>query len=175
LAAAGIEPVWRVGHVTDPLGFVPREHVSWAGRFDDPAREFRTLYVAERPETALRETLAPLRPDAAAIVALRDVVGADSDAERALGLVSLSELSRRALASGRLEASRPLLDLTDYSMRAATAAHHAAILAAFGVPHLDETDLRSRRREFTQARGIGMRRAGLDAGRLRRVDRCRVR
>ena len=38
---------WRLGHKSDPAGFVPREHIVWGNRWDDPSRRFRTLYAAE--------------------------------------------------------------------------------------------------------------------------------
>lgn len=101
--------------------------------------------------TALREVLAPLRPDAAAVTALRLVAGADEDAAPHFGRLSVRELDDRVLSSGRLNAARPPLDLIDHAVRAEVARVHAAVLAAFSVPHLDETDVRSRDRKFTQA------------------------
>jgi len=59
--------VWRVGLTSDPLGFVPSERRSYNNRFDDLRRRFGTLYCALLAETALREVLADLRPNAAAI------------------------------------------------------------------------------------------------------------
>src|SRR3954466_2256318 len=55
--------VWRVGHAGSPLDFVPHEYCSWEHRFDDPEREYRTLYGARHRVTALREVLADLRPE----------------------------------------------------------------------------------------------------------------
>ena len=56
--------VWRVGHAGSPLEFVPHEYCSWEHRFDDPERQYRTLYGAQHRITALREVLADLRPNA---------------------------------------------------------------------------------------------------------------
>ena len=61
---------WRVGHISDPIGFIPRERCSWNHRFDDSKRRFRTLYCAIRPETALREVLADLRRNSDELVCL---------------------------------------------------------------------------------------------------------
>jgi hypothetical protein len=56
--------VWRVGHAGSPLDFVPHEYCSWEHRFDDPERQYRTVYGARYKVTALREVLADLRPEA---------------------------------------------------------------------------------------------------------------
>ena len=63
----GLGRVWRVGLATDPLGFVPTQRRAYNSRFDDLHRRFGTLYCALVAETALREVLADLRPNAAAI------------------------------------------------------------------------------------------------------------
>lgn len=49
---------WRVGYHADPAGFVPLELSTFNHRFDDVQRRFRSIYVAELAETALREVLA---------------------------------------------------------------------------------------------------------------------
>ncbi|WP_241178697.1 RES domain-containing protein [Mycobacterium sp. P7213] len=55
--------LWRVGYHASPLGFTPRELYSFSHRFDDIHHRFRTLYLADLPETCLREVLADLRPN----------------------------------------------------------------------------------------------------------------
>jgi hypothetical protein len=62
--------LWRVARKPDPLNFVPHDRYSWGHRFDDLKRHHRTLYCAETPETALREVLADLRPNASAPAAM---------------------------------------------------------------------------------------------------------
>lgn len=52
---------WRVGYHADPAGFIPRELCAWNHRFDDVRHRFRSVYVAELAETAIREVLAPAR------------------------------------------------------------------------------------------------------------------
>ena len=59
-------PYWRIGYHADPTGYTPWELYASNHRFDDPSRRFRTLYVAELPETCLREVLADYRPNLAA-------------------------------------------------------------------------------------------------------------
>lgn len=58
--------LWRVGYHLDPTAFTPRDLYAYNHRFDDAQRRFRTLYLAEQSETALREVLADLRPNLAA-------------------------------------------------------------------------------------------------------------
>lgn len=55
-------PLWRVGYHATPLEFTPLELYSFSHRFDDIHHRFRTLYLADLPETCLREVLADLRP-----------------------------------------------------------------------------------------------------------------
>jgi hypothetical protein len=54
--------LWRVGHKDDPAGFVPLELTGWKNRWDDPQREYRTSYAAEKPATALVEVFQDYRP-----------------------------------------------------------------------------------------------------------------
>ena len=58
---------WRVGYHADPAGFVPLEAVHVQSSLRRWQQRFRSIYVAELAETALREVLADLRPKAAAI------------------------------------------------------------------------------------------------------------
>lgn len=63
--------LWRVGYHLDPTAFTPRDLYGYNHRFDDAQRQFRTLYLAEQPETALREGLADFRPKSSASVPRR--------------------------------------------------------------------------------------------------------
>ena len=49
-------------------------------RWDDPKREYRTLYCAEQQLTCLREVLADLRPNTKAIAELRKLFGDNTPA-----------------------------------------------------------------------------------------------
>lgn len=53
-------PLWRVGYHATPLEFTPLELYSFSHRFDDIHHRFRTLYLADLPETCLREVLADI-------------------------------------------------------------------------------------------------------------------
>ena len=59
--------VWRVGHRSAPCNFTPRHFYGWVNRFDDPHREYRTLYCCDFKLTCLREVLADFRPNLKAI------------------------------------------------------------------------------------------------------------
>ncbi len=61
-AAVPDAPLYRVARYVDPLDW-PAWEFAGQNRFDDPIREFRVLYTAERIYTCFIEILAPLRPD----------------------------------------------------------------------------------------------------------------
>lgn len=130
-----------------PLDPPPHDHAGWAGRWDDPDRGFRTLYVAAEPLTAIREVLAPLRPDAAMV----DAFGSTSREVLAARRVSLSDHDRsRRLASATVRFGA-LADVSTADGRTAVSARCADVLAAHGVAHLDDTDVTTRDRDFTRA------------------------
>lgn len=127
----------------------------WQGRFDDPERSFRTLYCARDLETALRETLAPLRPPTALVAELTELFGPTSPSIKALGQVRLSELGSRVLAFGAVVAVSDLVDLTDVAVRAHVERENPELLAAHGLDHLDVSAVSSRTRALTQALARG--------------------
>jgi hypothetical protein len=53
----------------------------WNHRFDDPRREYRTIYAADKKETCLREVLADLRPDKKAVAEFKKLFGDDDAVE----------------------------------------------------------------------------------------------
>ncbi len=69
--------VWRVGHVGGPLDYPPRVHLPDppSGRFDDPLKEYRTLYCARFQSVALRETLHQFKHSTATISKLKPLFG----------------------------------------------------------------------------------------------------
>lgn len=142
--------VWRVGHRADPLGFTPHELCAWNHRFDDAARRFRTLYVAERPETALRETMADFRPSAAALARYRAAMGADAESDLSRFPITASWRRQHVLASARLLLDGPVCDMNDIGTRHALEERHADLLSSHGMSHLDMHELTSRRRAVTQ-------------------------
>ena len=70
--------VWRVGYIAAACEFTPRALCGWNHRFDDPKREYRTVYAADKKETCLREVLADLRPDTKTLRDFEKLFGDDS-------------------------------------------------------------------------------------------------
>ncbi len=68
---------WRVGHVGGPLEYPPEIPLPdpRSGRFDDPLKEYRTLYCARYQSVALRETLQQFRRSSATLSMLKHVFG----------------------------------------------------------------------------------------------------
>jgi hypothetical protein len=75
---AGIDIV-RVGRKPDPLAFVPLQHQTWQGRFDDPDRLWRTLYTASDEHGAWVEVLGRFRAHPDTQTALDQVVDEADD------------------------------------------------------------------------------------------------
>jgi RES domain len=137
-----------VGHASAPLDFAPFPLCHWTHRFDDPDHSFRTLYVAQQKATCLREVLAPLKPDTAAIAEFKLM---KLPGVRLAGEVSKKWLSEKLLACGQLEIlSGDLVDLDDLSVRGELEIRHAALLSLFGLTHLNVSELRGPYREVTQ-------------------------
>lgn len=147
--------VWRLGHVNDPLDFVPRAFCSWEHRFDDPDKNYRTLYCAEDPTTCLREVLADLRPNTKTRADFEqfqlDQGVAPSLIQRPAAEVSVSWREAHALAPARVSRSGPLPNLNDRNLLERLADTHAALLTSYGMPQLDLSQITSKTRPVTQA------------------------
>jgi RES domain len=146
-----LEHLWRVGHATDPLAFTPRERCSWNHRFDDPRRRFRTLYFALTQETCLREVLADLRPNSAAIARFTAVFGPDAGDDLSPPLVPNAWRRQHVLAPATVQPDGFVLDLCDPSVRHDLERDHAALLAEHSLDHLDLHELTTRTRAVTRA------------------------
>lgn len=130
-----------MGFAADPLAFTPREHCSWTHRFDDPERQYRTLYCAEHRITCLRETLATFRQNARVVAEYRALFGELPDA----GAVPREWLERHALAPGRIEIrDGELASVDDPALRHRFEREHVGLLVAHGMEHLDVSEVRSR-------------------------------
>ena len=128
---------------------MPRGLSSWQHRFDDPRREYRTLYCADRRITCLREVLADLRPSTEALQDFARLFG-DRRAIPA-GVVSAEWRQAHVLAPAMIAgADGALVDLDDLAVRRRLERRHAALLAAHAMPHLDISQVRSRDRVVTQ-------------------------
>ena len=142
--------VWRVGLATDPLGFVPPQRRAYNNRFDDRHRRFGTLYCPLAAETALREVLADLRPNTAAIARYVKRYGPEAAADLPSATVTAEWRRRHVLAPARLDLDGPVLDLTDVDQRREIELRHAELLADHGMSHLDLHEVTTGRRIVTQ-------------------------
>lgn len=142
--------VWRVGLASGPLSFVPAERRSYNNRFDDLRQRFGTLYCALVPETALREVLADLRPDAAAIARYVKIHGPEAARDIPSASVTAVWRQHHVLAPARLQLEGPVLDLTDVEQRRTIELYHAALLAEHGLAHLDMHEITTPRRVVTK-------------------------
>jgi hypothetical protein len=145
--------VWRLGHPDDPFGFVPRSLCSWSYRFDDPVKEYRTLYVAEDRLTCFLEVFQDLRPNAAAIALYSQMedAGDGMDLHEA-GILTRTHLENRGLSPAKIrpEAVR-LLAVEDLRVRRDLTKNLAPTLVAQSVNYLDLGEIRSDNRALTQA------------------------
>jgi RES domain len=112
--------LWRIGHRDDPAGFVPLKLTSWENRWDDPQREFRTSYAAEKPATALVEVFQGYRPTVQAQTTRGDLYPGEylypSDdllpgREHLTALLGPSKWATLVLASVEVEPAGRILDL----------------------------------------------------------------
>jgi hypothetical protein len=139
-----------VGLAGDPLGFVPPERRAYNSRFDDVQRQFGTLYCALVAETAIREVLADLRPNTAAIARYLERFGREAADDLPSGPVTAQWRARHVLAPAAMELDGPMLDLTDIGERREVELRHSGLLAAHGMAHLDLHEVTTHRRVVTQ-------------------------
>lgn len=96
--------VWRVGFFASPCEFTPRDLCGWNHRFDDPQREYRTIYAADKKETCLREVLADLKPNKKALADFKKNFG-DDEALTCAGLVTRAVRRKHVLVQAGIVVS----------------------------------------------------------------------
>ncbi|MEJ7787461.1 MAG: RES domain-containing protein [Solirubrobacteraceae bacterium] len=140
---------WHAG----PCEYPPHDELAWQGRFDDPRHHiepvarFRTLYLARRRITAFRETLQDLRPDTRTRADFRSLFGIDPPP----GVVASAWRHERRVGRTLLRlAPDSVVNLEDLVVRRELEEKHAPLLAAYGMRHLDVSQLRSHQRIVTQ-------------------------
>lgn len=158
--AFGVAPVsrvWRIGHVSAPLDWVPHKMCSGEHRFDDPRKQYRTLYCAEHRITCLREVLADLRPNAKARAGFeafqREQGLEEGEIHRPAGEVSVAWRERHVLAPAQVRREGPLVDLDQPELLDDLTSAHAALLAQHEMQYLNISEIRSKTREVSQAVG----------------------
>jgi RES domain len=146
--------VWRLGHIDSPLDYIPHELCSWEHRFDDPRREYRSLYCAELKETCLREVLADLRPDSRARAEYaqfqRDQGIPPEDIHQPSRTVDVEWRQSNALARATVDRNGTLVDLNDPAVLEELAGRHAELLLEHGMRYLNISEIRSKNRIVTQ-------------------------
>jgi RES domain len=145
-----VDPLWRVGYHEDPFGFVPFELCRYSHRFDDSAKRFRTLYLAECDLTCLREVLADYRPNLAARQRHIERYGSEAAADLVSEQITASWRRQNVLAPAALELAGYVADLTDPGTRQQLEIIHADLLAEHGLDHLDLHEITTGRRAVTQ-------------------------
>jgi hypothetical protein len=144
--------VWRLGHRDAPLDYVPRHLCSWRHRWDDPEREYRTIYCAETALTCLREVLADLRPNAKAIAELKALFGDDTPALRGVGEVAAEWRDAHLLCPALALSEREFCDVdVEVELRNELEHELLLLLVEHEMDHLDISQVRSRDRIVTQA------------------------
>jgi hypothetical protein len=157
---------WRVGHTGDPLGFVPLKICEYSHRFDDLRHRFRTVYIAELPETCLRETLADFRPKLSAIRNFQREMGDEAVQELAAQSITTAWRREHVLAPLRLKLDGPIYDLTDIAQRRSIEEKHSPLLLEHDMQHLDLHEITTGRRVVTQTIAGGLYEEGVAAVRF---------
>lgn len=144
--------VWRLGHQGAPCEYVPRQFCSWNNRFDDPKRQFRSLYCADQRVTCLREVLADLRPNAKAVADFARFFGAMGRGGLTVaGVVSAEWRRANVLVAADFSLQQgDLVDLDEPVVRERLGHQHAALLHRFGMRHLNVSEIRGKNRIITQ-------------------------
>lgn len=142
--------LWRVGYHASPLEFTPRELYSFNHRFDDIHHRFRTLYLADLPETCLREVLADLRPNLGAKLRHIERYGPEAAEDFASEPVTASWRRQNVLVPALLRLDGPMIDLTDGAVRQRIEDRHAPLMVENGMEHLDLHEITTSRRVVTQ-------------------------
>src|SRR5215208_6278102 len=141
------ELLWRVGYFETPLECPPHAYWFGDGRYDDPLREFQTLYCAPDPLTCLRETLAPFRVS----IRMRDELQRQGK-PLSKGGVPAKWRRENALAQGRLEILEgELIPMHQPGIRSRLEKDLKALLIDLEISFLDLGELQGNRRKLTQA------------------------
>jgi hypothetical protein len=143
--------LYRIGRIPDPLALPPIERTG-QNRFDDPNRQFRTIYAAEQRLACFVETLVPFRISLEWLAAVEQVrPGIYGNDEPTIGLVPRDWLDRRCIGVFTLQPRQRWLDLRSLATRVALRSEFASLLSAHALADFDLGDALSRNRSLTQA------------------------
>ena len=129
---------------------MPPELCAWNHRFDDLHRRFRTVYVAELAETALREVIADFRPKLSAIADFEAAMGSEAASELPSAPITAVWREQHVLARARVVLEAPICDLTEPGERQSIEERHAELLTGYEMDHLDLHEITTARRVVTQ-------------------------
>jgi hypothetical protein len=113
-------------------------------------KRFRTIHIAEQDETAIREVLADLRPNAEAIARYAERFGPEAVKDVPSQPVTQSWRRQHMLVGVCLDRDGPLLDLCDPDVRYEVETSQRPLLHAHGMDHLDLSEVTAKLRPVTQ-------------------------
>lgn len=140
-----------MGNTAASLEPAPLHLRGWQNRFDDPKREYGTLYCATERLTCLYEVLADLRPNSRMLVEWAQLYGGAGLGDvRLAGRITWAWRQRSTLTEALVVPGGAFADLDDVVLRAELEVRHARLLAEHGMQHLDISQVRSKSRIVTQ-------------------------
>lgn len=143
--------VWRVGYFASPCEFTARELCGWNHRFDDPKREYRTIYAADKKETCLREVLADFRPNKKVLADFSEFFG-DDEAVKCAGLVPNAWRENHVLTQAEIAVSSgEMADIESDPVLSDLSRRLEDELSARKLERLDVARIRSQDRNLTRA------------------------
>jgi len=144
--------VWRLGPRENPCGFIPRRLCKWHHRFDDPLKQYRTLYCAEQAITCLRELLADLRPNPKALSEFAEIFSDSPEESLTIaGVVSTEWRQQHVLVKAQVHLSQgSLVNVETPDQLKRLGSIHRDLLKRYGIGPLDISQGRSRQRIITQ-------------------------
>nr|WP_234898688.1 RES domain-containing protein [Mycolicibacter kumamotonensis] len=141
--------MWRVGYHATPLEFTPLELYSFSHRFDIHHR-FRTLYLADMPETASAKCWPTSGQISVPSSGISNDTGLKAAEDFAAAPVTASWRRQHVLVPALLRIDGPIIDLTDGAVRQEIEDRHAPLLVENGMEHLDLHEITTSRRVVTQ-------------------------
>ncbi len=147
--------VWRVAYPPQPWAWTPWKHAHgrFAGRWDDPDAQFRTVYASDTLLTCLLEVLAPFRPEGAVADAMSQIAEDDDDQAQhstlAVGQVPRDWSNPRVIGTATLTGRYAAV--TRAGSLATLRGRFLTLATALGLPDLDAAALKlAEPRELTQ-------------------------
>lgn len=143
--------VWRLGHASGPCDFIPHHLSSWNHRFDDPKREYRTIYCADKRVTCLKEVLADLRPNKKRIQDFEEIFGSLTEELPKPGFVSMLWRKDHVLVQAAIVISNgSIIYIEDKSVQKHIETDLAYFLKLHNITKLNKSVLQGKNRDITR-------------------------